>query len=265
MFNQNFVGIKVGDVNDSVNPSNIDGDETEDRNLDKTLLFKTDDIELVAGQVIAIPFVAATSQPMAGFQFTIGFDKNILEFQGHESGSLPSLKENNFGTVYAPEGMVTMNWENVVDIQPREGEVLFALKFSVKNNARLSDVLALSSRLTPAEAYLGSFDEMADLELANVAITFEEPLFEKQTLQLFQNTPNPFSRTTDLHFFLPEATSATIRSYDVYGRLIKTYTHDFTQGQHTVSVDLDGAAKVLLICELDAAGFQRQTIRMICD
>ncbi len=264
MWNQDFVGIKVGDVNDSSDPSDLMGQVNDDRNLDKTLVFNTKDIELVAGQVIAIPFVAATSQPMAGFQFTIGFDKNILEFQGHEAGVLPSLKEDNFGTVYAHDGMVTMNWENVVDFEPGEEDVLFSLEFSVKNNARLSDVLSFHSRLTPAEAYLGSFDEIADLEIANVSLSFKQT--QQQALQLFQNTPNPFFQTTDLHFFLPEATSATIRIFDVYGKLIKTYTDDFSKGQHIFHIDLEGAAtKGMLICELNADGFQRQTIRMISD
>ena len=265
MWNQDFVGIKIGDVNDSVDPSDFtNGLGTDDRSFDKTLIFNTKDIELVAGQVIAIPFVAATSQPMAGFQFTIGFDENTLEFQGHETGVLPTLKENNFGTVYAQEGMVTMSWENVVNFEPREGDVLFSLEFSVKNNARLSDVLTLHSRLTLAEAYLGSFDETAELEIADVSLSFQQP--QQQALQLFQNTPNPFFRTTDLHFFLPEATSVTIRIYDVYGKLIKTYTNDFSKGQHTFPIDLEGAATTgMLICELDAQGFQRQTIRMIND
>lgn len=264
VFNQNFVGIKIGDVNDSVDPSDVTGSGIEDRTTDKTLVFKTEDINLVAGQKLAIPFVAAASQHMAGFQFTLQFDKSSLEFQGHETGILPDLKATNFGTVYAAEGMVTMNWENVVDVETQAGEVLFALKFSVKEDARLSEVLALSSRLTPAEAYLGSFNEMENLEVADVSLSYETP--PQKELQLFQNTPNPFFRTTDLHFYLPETTDVSIRIYDVYGRLVKTYTQNFTKGQHSFPVDLnDGSAKGILICELDAAGFQRQTIRMLSD
>ncbi len=262
MFNQNFVGIKVGDVNDSADPSKLDGDENEDRNVDKTLIFNTEDIELVAGQVIAIPFVAATSQPMAGFQFTLNFDPGVLSFEGHQTGVLPNLKGNNFGTVHTPQGILTMNWENVVDYETREGEVLFTLNFMVKNQARLSEVLTLNSRLTPAEAYIGRFAEMDDLELAGVALSFQSAT--KETLQLFQNTPNPFYQTTDLHFFLPEATSVTVRLFNMHGQLIKTYTNDFAKGKHTWPVDLGGAAPTgLIFCELHAEGFGRKTMRMV--
>ncbi|MEZ4954764.1 MAG: HYR domain-containing protein [Saprospiraceae bacterium] len=262
MFNQNFVGIKVGDVNDSADPTDFNGGGNDDRSFDKTLVFNTEDIELVAGQVIAIPFVAATSQPMAGFQFTLNFDQNILGFQGYETGVLPALKDNNFGTVYAQDGMLTMNWENVVDFETSEGEVLFSLEFLVKNNARLSEVLALNSRLTPAEAYLGRFAEMTDLEIAGVALSFQQPT--KQALQLFQNTPNPFFQTTDLHFFLPEATSVSVRIFNMHGKLIKTYTNDFSKGLHRWTLDLGNAgATGMLLCELHAEGFERKTIRMV--
>ncbi len=262
VWEQDFVGIKVGDVNESADLSDLDGGGNEDRNLDKTLVFNTKDIELVAGQVYAIPFMAASSQPLAGFQFTLDFDENTLGFQGHKAGVLPSLKENNFGTVRADEGFVTMSWENVSDYRPSKGEVLFSLEFSAKSNARLSEVLALNSGLTPAEAYLGRFGEMAELELASVSLEYEnDPNTE---LQFFQNTPNPFFGTTDLHFYLPKATSVTIRIFDVYGQLIKIYTQDFSTGRHTLPIDLGGtAATGVLICELDAVGFRKKTIRMM--
>lgn len=256
---QNFIGIKVGDVNDSADPSDVGGDDTEDRSFDNVLNFITEDIELVAGQVYAIPFMAAPSQPLAGFQFTLYYDENLLEFQGYQAGNLPNLKGNNFGSRYADEGMIAMNWENVASFEPNVGEVLFALEFSVKNNARLSDVLTINSRLIPAEAYLG---ESSDLKFANVALSFEKG--EQKKLQFFQNTPNPFFRTTDLHFSIPEATTVNIRIFDVYGQLIKTYTQFYQSGQHTLPIDLGGlAATGVLICELNASGFQRQTIKMV--
>ncbi len=262
VWEQDFVGIKVGDVNDSADPSDYDGQGNEDRNFDKTLIFNTKDIKLVAGQVYAIPFVAASSQLLAGFQFTLDFDENTLDFQGHKAGVLPYLKDNNFGAVFANEGLLAMNWENVAGYQTSEGEVLFTLEFFVKNNARLSNVLALNSRLTPAEAYLGHFDGMTELDIASVSLEYEnDPISE---LQLFQNTPNPFLRTTDLHFFLPEATTVSMRIFDVYGKLIITYTHNYSQGQHTLPIDLGGtAATGVLICELDAEGYRKQTIRMM--
>ena len=261
IFNQNFVGIKVGDINGSADPSDINSEENEDRNADKELIIRTKDINLVAGQTLAIPFGAASSQSLAGFQFTLVFDENILEFNGYENGVVPSLQDNNFGTRFTDDGMLTMSWDNDVDIETSEGDVLFTLQFLIKNEARLSEALELNSRLTPAEAYIGDFDEINGLEVADVSLQFEIPF--EETIQLLQNTPNPFFENTDLHFYLPEAASATINIYDVFGRTIKTYTQDFSAGPHVFPITLEGIKTgQLLICELDADGFQRQTIRM---
>ena len=262
IFNQNFVGIKVGDINGSADPSSINGDGMEDRTTDKELIIRTEDVNLVAGQVLAIPFVAASSQPMAGFQFTLAFDKDILGFEGYEQGVVASLHDNNFGTTYTDDGMLTMSWDNEIDIETNEGDVLFTLQFLAKNDAHLSDALALNSRLTPAEAYLGDFDKIEDLEVADVLLQFEQP-FEK-TIQLLQNTPNPFFEKTDLHFYLPEAATATINIFDVFGRTIKAYTQDFSGGEHVFPIVLENVnAGQMLICELNTTGFKRQAIRML--
>ncbi|MBK8562389.1 MAG: hypothetical protein IPN76_03345 [Saprospiraceae bacterium] len=116
----NFVSIKVGDVNGSANPSQFDGDETEGRSFDNALIFNTKDIELVAGQAYAIPFVAHPERLsadeagiLAGFQFTLDFDETMLDFVavGNEEGSL--LKGSDFGL---PKSLgtsaITVSWVN---------------------------------------------------------------------------------------------------------------------------------------------------------
>ena len=265
VFNQNFVGIKVGDVNDSADPTDIAGSVNEDRGFDKTWVLHTKDINLVAGQVLAIPFVAAASQPMAGFQFTLDFDENTLAFEGYGQGTLPELEENNFGTGQAGEGLLTMSWSRAESYEVAAGDVLFYLHFLVKNKGALSSVLAINSSLTPAEACLGRFGQQgAPPQPAGVALSFEPPGREPLP-QLFQNIPNPFSQTTELQFYLPRAAEVAIRIFDVYGRPLKSYTSFFTKGQHTLPVRLETVTRGLLLCHLDVNGLPRQTIRMVVE
>lgn len=263
VWEQDFIGIKVGDVNGSVDPTDFTGGGSDDRSLDKTLIFNTEDLKLVAGHEYAIPFVAASSHLLAGFQFTLAFDEKSIQFAGYEAGTLPALQDNNFGVKYAEQGMVAMNWENVVYQKTSAGEALFSLKFLAKKDARLSEVLALNSRLAPTEAYLSPGETSTlELEVADVALSFQTAV--KDELQFFQNTPNPFFQTTNLNFFLPEATTVTFRIYNVAGQPIKTYAHNYTQGQHSVPIDLGHAAgSGIFICEMTAQGYPKQTIKLV--
>ena len=59
--------------------------------------------------------------------------------------------------------------------------------------------------------------------------------------------PNPFSSSTEIRFFLPNDSHATIRTYDASGRLVAAVSsRHYSMGMHTVSWDgRDAASKNL--------------------
>ncbi len=259
-----FVGIKVGDVNASADPTNLDGSGSEDRNFEENFVLKTQDIDLVAGQEYAIPFVAASSQALAGFQFTLDFDENALGFAGVVAAV---LNQNNFGTVQAENGALTVSWDNAKGAPLAENEVLFSLRFISKNNGKLSEALAVNSHITPAEAYRGEvFSRDADFEIIGVALEFGAAKAASDSYLLFQNTPNPFYQTTTVRFYLPKASEAALHIYDVYGKLLRSYEGRYEEGTHSVEVDLgDLTRSSVFFCELVADGQRRQVIKMVSD
>lgn len=269
LWNKNFISIKVGDVNNSANPSNFDGDGTEERSFGKNLVFNTEEIELTAGYEYAIPFMVSSSESIAGFQFTLDFDESALEILEVEMGALTLLSEKNFGM---PDKIgasaVTVSWDNYANQAMPLDKPVFTLHFSAKINVRLSQVLTINSRITQAEAYTVNFDKLGSLslenamELAGVSLEFSQA--ETERLQLFQNTPNPFQGRTALGFYLPKAAPVTFRIYDVYGRLLKVYEGAYSQGSHEIQIDMnDIRARGVLLCEMAAEGFRRRTIKMI--
>ncbi|MEZ4960358.1 MAG: HYR domain-containing protein [Saprospiraceae bacterium] len=263
-WNLDFVGIKVGDVNGSADPSNLDGgDGNEDRDFGETFALKTEDIDLVAGQVYAIPFVAATSQALAGFQFTLDFDETTLDFTGMDAGV---VSQNNVGTANLETGALTVSWDNIKGQVLAANETIFTLHFAAKSNGRLSDALAINSRVTPAEAYRGELLANTTLDMLGVSLEFETAQAEPSSYLLFQNTPNPFHQTTTVRFYLPEASEAALRIYDVYGQLLRQYKGNYEKGTHSVELELGGFTKSsILFCELVADGQRRQVIKMVSD
>jgi flagellar hook assembly protein FlgD len=60
---------------------------------------------------------------------------------------------------------------------------------------------------------------------------------------LYQNMPNPFSQTTQIKFYLPEASNVNITVYNVIGKVVKELVSaDLGTGYHTVDFDAEELA-----------------------
>ncbi|MCK6693938.1 MAG: T9SS type A sorting domain-containing protein, partial [Thermoanaerobaculia bacterium] len=115
-----------------------------------------------------------------------------------------------------------------------DAQAEFAITFRAKAAGQLSQMLGVSSRITRAEAY------NADSDRLQVAFRFNSPngsTIAGLGFELYQNTPNPFVNRTQIGFYLPEATSATLTVFDESGRMIYTQGGDFAKGYNAVTID----------------------------
>jgi hypothetical protein len=265
-----FVSIKVGDVNGSANPTQFDGDDTAGRSFDKSLIFSTEDIELVAGQVYAIPFVAHPERTLAGFQFTLDFDETMLDFVGIperkssiEEGNL--LKNSDFGLPTSlGTSAITVSWVNEAgQVLPTEAPV-FTLKFKAKANGLLSKALAINALQTAAEAYAGDFRASDEsFETWGVGLEFGAPSPTVQQPVLLRNYPNPFSGSTTIEFQLPAPSQVSFRLHDPLGRVVRAWTASYDKGEHQLPLDLNDQPNGLLLLEMQAGEAQPQVIKMM--
>ncbi|MFK7981578.1 MAG: HYR domain-containing protein [Saprospiraceae bacterium] len=225
---RDFVGFKVGDVNNSASPRAKEG---EGRSPKGTLLLTVADLEMKAGFDYSIPFKAKDLQEIQGYQFTINFNTESLRLKEVVSGEPNTMGLNNFGLAHRERGKVTTSWENAGAVQTNAETVLFTLVFEAQEATNLSEVVDINSSITLAEAY------NSEDELLNVGMQFTNQPTTKN-LRLYQNRPNPFRNQTIISFNLPTSTEGSISIYDINGKLLKSYYGKYAQGHNEVMVNL---------------------------
>ncbi len=238
-----WTGVKMGDVDLSNDPSRSAG------RSGKSLVFNVDNAQMIAGNQYRVDFRANNFEDITGYQFTINLDRNAVKVLNVEGGAL-ELTADNFGLSKMDQGLVTTSWNGADGMSIDRDEVVFSLIVEAVNSVSLSDVVAVNSRVTSAEAY-NSADQVHD-----VALNFVQGGAVQTGFALYQNEPNPFRETTLIGFNLPEAMSATITVYDVTGKVLKIVEGDYAKGYNNVNLTRsDFKVNGVLYYQLDTEAF----------
>ncbi len=221
MYNQNFVGVKIGDVNGSVSAS-IKGHASKRSNNSMSLVL--DDQKVEAGSELSIDVLAGDLYEIYGLQFGLSFDPGQLEFRAIEGDAI-AINDGNFGST---EGSLSLSW-NETELKAIDADqVLFTLVFDSKSSGNLSDFISIDNDLMKGEAY--------DKDLAEMAINLDFRDSGASDFSLSQNSPNPFDNQTSVSFVLPEAGNAYFQVFDVTGKLVKEISSKFEKGANTISI-----------------------------
>ncbi len=244
-----FVGIKIGDLNGSVQANLLA--EADDRTVTEDLVFGLKDQQLEAGQTYEVAFTAADFESIHGYQFSLNFDASKLSFEGVEAGALSDLSARNFGLSLLERGVLTTSWSSQQGVSVVDGSTVFSVSFTAKADGQLSELLQISSTYTAAEAY------NQDLDLMGVDLRFDTDEVAAGEFRLYQNTPNPFKATTTIGFHLPKGGSTTLKVFDLSGRVLQVVEGDYDKGYNEVLVDhSDLSATGVLYYQLETADNQ---------
>lgn len=218
----NFIAVKIGDVNASALPDNFS--DAEERGKD-CLFFDVKNRTVEAGEQFTVDFKAA--EQVLGYQFTL--NTNGLEITNLLPGE--HLSASNFAVL-----------DDALTVAAENGAGEFAVTFRAQKPGKLSDLISISSRITRAEAYAEQRQNKHDSNdpnapsLLSVALRFDDGAVAQPGFELYQNRPNPFSDKTLIGFNLPEASDATLQVLDETGRVLYNQTGHYSRGYNVVSI-----------------------------
>ena len=218
-----FIAVKVGDLSGDAKVN----DEVEGRS-EETISFVIDDARFNTNDMVEIPVYSKDITDIQGFQTTISFDVNKLEFEGIESG-LFNIDEHNYAMNRLDRGYLPVSWDNSEELSPKNNQVLFTLRFKAIGSSTTNQVLSFNSDITKSEAYNSAYD------VFNVELDYRSG--GKNDFVLMQNTPNPFSNSTVIKFSNPNESTYELNVFDLTGKLVyKTFGHA-QKGLNSITID----------------------------
>lgn len=234
-----FVGVKIGDVNQSASFSF--GDLPQDRELAEIHHITVTDKAIAAGERFEV-FLQPEAMWTLGCQFTLEFDPLLFELEA----VLPGLAgAEHLGLHKQQEGVITASWNTTEPHHFQENTPLFGLQLKAKEQTRISSGLRISSQHTLAEAY-GAGGELYDL-----AINFTNAI---AGVIVYQNRPNPFRGSTRIGIYLPEPSPVTLTLMDVSGRVLRQVENDLPAGYQELELDRLDEVQGLLYYQVTTPG-----------
>ncbi len=215
---EDFVGVKVGDVNDT---AVVSAQDTETGNI-RPIELDYNDLSFEDGELVDMTISSGQLDQLVGLQFTLDMDG--LQFVELVDGGI-KVSEKNFALL--SEEQLTFSWNETSTVQE---EVLFTIRFRATTSGRLSNSVSMSSDITSAEAYTGK-------NFRTIPITLIGQDNSGQEFALYQNNPNPFNGSTVISFDLPETSVVTITISDVTGRTVWNETKEYVKGSNDLIID----------------------------
>ena len=259
--NQTFIGIKLGDVNDSWNPAVARAVVTKPVELQYTISNKqltTANEELgIWNSVIKIPITSNNFNELVALQYTLHFDNSKYEFIGIENNKLGidfNEKQCN------QNGNISFLWtdKNAVEKSLEDGTELFTLLLTQKGIGNLE--LGISDAITDIAAWDKNFNQH------NIILTKRETINDKQEIrnESFSISPNPTNGEIKVNLISKVNKIVSFELTDAQGRAILKQAIELQKGSNNFTLNLKQNSNLTTgIYLLKAVGFDGDNVRRI--
>ncbi len=240
--NQDFIGIKLGDLNDNTNAA-------DPRSPQDTAWLDLPDLSLLPNVPVAVPLVLKNWSALSGFQFEMLFDQAQLELESTELSPGNALNYSHFAQ--SGRQSLAVSWDNGQQQVAAGDSMLLILHILPKRGGSLRQSVRLRQENLRAEAYAGE-----ELVVGPLALRFPTATGPGRNAKSgWQAFPNPFSEEVTFTFELAEPGEVHLLISDALGRPVFVQKADLTAGHQQWRVPgsaLPGAGAY--ICRLETSG-----------
>ena len=240
-----FVGIKIGDVNNSViaNRPAERPEYTIDFSLPETAR---------SGDVLTIPVSYTGSEPLQAFQLALRFDPTRMQLLSPSTGDLPGYNAGNFGLTDVQTGVIRTLWFadfNEPDQRVEPGAVLFYLSFQMLEKGQAS--LSLDPNVLPCLAW-----KLDDTECTLRGETAGQRSIPTATGSLQTSCrPNPTSGEVVFSVETEQPGKGRIALFGPYGNRVWVRDVQLTAGKQDIPVsDIAGLPAGVYVWKVYAGG-----------
>ncbi len=220
-----FIGIKVGDVNNTAVPNADTPPPAESR---APSFLSLPDLDLKTGEIYEIPIRATEIADWVGLQFSLGFDPEMIDIEAIESSSLPDFDQNNWAQPQA--GRLTLSWSSALPTNILSNAEVLHLRIKARANIPLSKVFKTAEKLTLRPEAYDLYGISRPLK-----IVFSENS-NPETIQVFAPQPNPTTAGSTLPIQLLQAENLRLEVFDLTGKLLWVNALSLEKGNHALEI-----------------------------
>ena len=231
-----FIGVKVGDVDNSVALQESKGIVV--RSSENDVILSLEERQLQAHRSYPIKFRLKDISNLDGFQLALNIDTDLVEVVGFVP-HIDDLSIANINQHGLSKGDIRISW-NTLDFEVKDDVVLFEIMVRPKSEIYTSDAINLKYDNLLPEIYTNG-------EAQPLRLSYEMIDASSDEIKLYQNVPNPWSDITQIKFYTPEESSYKFNLFDVNGKVIYRQLNQSTKGVNIIEIDksMVGQAGVL--------------------
>jgi hypothetical protein len=255
--NNDFIGIKIGDINGSVKANSNQRSVYQSQTMG-VLLFDLHEVEYKTNQEFIATVKIKDIGDIIAFQGTLNYALQNLDLV--EAKAINNGIDCEFGLAHLASGKLTLSWMNPTKLNFAKGEAVFTLRFRAKASGKLSKSLYFTSDLTQTEAY-NEEGEVRNMTLMFLTKQLNDSKLKVNVVDGLHNAPNPFRDVTTVRFALAESSPATLYIYDQTGREVKRIEGDYDKGMNTI--ELNDLPSGLMLYRIETPQGVSDTRRML--
>ncbi len=219
----NFVGVKIGDVDQSATSAFQSAAVSNRNSSDYTIAI--DKVKTDKGNT-RVQFIATEDSQLWGGQFSLE----------HNAGELlamipmkVSVSDENIAWNLVNENILRVSWNSINGLKIKEGDILMEFLFQGNANVDFQEDIASYS-----EAYRGDINS---LDVGQINFVNLEGFASE--FNVMQNVPNPFKDETAIGFNLPKDGTVEIAITDVDGKLLNRFKGEYKKGYNEIMLSTD--------------------------